>query len=129
MRINKKLVGAALVVAAIVFGGAASTASNTVAAGAGRLGFSDTTVSGGTINSIRYSLYSAHPPLLTAVTINVDDMTPDAVVTVQLNAGGNIDTCTQGLDTTGSHDYDCTLTGANALLSADQLLHTYITII
>ena len=51
MRINKKLVGAALIVAAIAFTGAASTASNTVAAGAGRLGYSDTTVTGGTINS------------------------------------------------------------------------------
>lgn len=128
MRINKKLVGAALVVAAIAFTGAASTASNTVAAGAGRLGYSDTVVTGGTINSITYSLDSAHPPLLTAVHINVTDMTPDAVVTVQLNAGGNIDTCVQGADTTGEHDYDCTLTGANALLSADLLTNTYITI-
>ncbi len=37
MRNKKKLVGAALAVAAIAFTGAASTASNTVAAGAGRL--------------------------------------------------------------------------------------------
>ena len=129
MRNKKKLVGAALIVAAIAFTGAASTASNTVAAGAGRLGYSDTVVTGGTINSITYSLDSAHPPLLTAVHINVNDLTPDAVVSVQLNAGGNIDTCTQGTDQTGSHDYDCTLTGANAALSADLLTNMYITII
>jgi hypothetical protein len=127
---NKKLVGAALIVAAIAFTGAASTASNTVAAGAGRLGFSDTVVSGGTINSINYDLDSAHPPLLTAVHIEVEDMTPDAVVKVQLNAGGNIDTCAKGAAGVSptAHVYDCTLTGANAALSADLLLNTYITI-
>ena len=131
MRKNKKLVGAALVVAAIAFTGAASTASNTVAAGAGRLGFSDTTVTGGTINVISYSVDTAHPPLLTDVHIEVEDLTPDAVVSVQLNAGGNIDTCTQGAVgvSVTSHVYDCTLTGANAALSADLLTHTYITII
>ena len=128
MRINKKIIGIGLILAALLFSQAASTASNTVAAGAGRLGYSDTTVTGGTINSIDYTLDSAHPPLITAVTINVDDMTPDAVVKVQLNSGGNIDTCVKGADTTGSHDYDCTLTGANAALSADLLDHTYIII-
>ena len=123
------MVGAALVIAAIAFAGSASTASNTVATGAGRFGYSDTVVTGGTINSINYSVDSSHPPLLTDVHINVTDMTPDAVVTVQLNATGNIDTCVQGADTTGEHDYDCALTGLNAALSADLLVNTYITII
>ena len=83
MRINKKIIGIGLILAALLFSQAASTASNTVAAGAGRLGYSDTTVTGGTINSIDYTLDSAHPPLITAVKINVTDMTPDAVVKVR----------------------------------------------
>lgn len=130
MRFNKKVVGAALIVATIAFTGAASTASNTVAAGAGRLGYSNTVVTGGTINSINYDLDTAEPPLLTAVHIEVEDLTPDAVVSVQLNAGGNLDTCTQGAVGVSptSHIYDCTLTGANAALSADLLTNTYITI-
>lgn len=128
MRNNKKVLGAGLIVLAFAFTSAASTASNTVAAGAGRLGYSNTVVTGGTINSIDYTLDSANPPLLTEVIINVDDLTPAAVVRVKLNAAGNVDSCTAGTPSGGNTDYTCTLTGANAALSADLLVNTYILI-
>lgn len=128
MRTNRKLIGAALIVVAFAFTSAVSTASNTVAAGAGRLGYSNTVVTGGTVNAIGYTLDTAQPPLLTSVKINVTDLTPDAVVRVSLNAGSNYDNCVKGLDTTGEHDYDCTLTGVNATISANLLVNTYIVI-
>jgi hypothetical protein len=136
IRNKKKLVGAALAVAAIAFTGAASTASNTVAAGAGRLGFSDTIVTGGTINAINYTLDNTMPGKVIAVKINVDDLTPAAVVRVQLSAEAPVNTdpdiltevisCVRGLETLapvaddpgtvgvdesvpGKYDYDCTV--------------------
>lgn len=134
MRFNKKLVGAALVVATIAFSGAASTASNTVAAGTGRLGYSNTTVTGGEIVSISYNVDTGTvPPEMTQVIIDVVDLVPDATVRVRLDAATNWDTCTAGAAGAGngtdpSTVYTCTLTGDNAAVTADALANTYILI-
>ena len=136
MRVTKKKVGAALAVAAIALTGAASTASNTVAAGAGRLGFSDTIVTGGTINAINYTLDNSMPGKVTAVKINIDDQTPAPNVRVQLRAEAPdpadpdiltaVISCVRGAETAAAvaddpgtagvdetapakYDYDCTV--------------------
>jgi len=137
MRVTKKKVGAALAVAAIAMTGAASTASNTVAAGAGRLGFSDTVVTGGTINAINYTLDNSMPGKVIAVKINIDDQTPAPSVRVQMRADGAdplvdpdiltaVITCVRGAQTAAAvvddpltvgvdetaaakYDYDCTV--------------------
>lgn len=136
MKNKKKLVGAALAVAAIAFTGAASTASNTVAAGAGRLGFSDTVVTGGNIHAINYTLDNSMPGRVTAVKVNIDDQTPEPSVRVQLSAEAPdpldpdiltaVITCVRGIETDAAvvddpltvgddetaaarYDYDCTV--------------------
>lgn len=134
MRFNKKLVGAALVVATIAFSGAASTASNTVAAGTGRLGYSNTTVTGGEVVSITYNVDTANvPPLMTEVIIDVVDLVPEAAVRVRLDASTNWDSCTSGAAGAGngtdpSTVYTCTLTGDNAAVTAEDLANTFILI-
>jgi len=79
MKINKKskLIGAALVIAAVVFAGTASTAALTRPTGVGEtLGFSAFDVTGGTVVSIRYNLTPQTgqlPDLINTVTVVVVD--------------------------------------------------------
>jgi len=80
MKINKKskLIGAALVIAAVVFAGTASTAALTRPTGVGAtLGFNAIDVSGGTVVSIRYNLVAAvvvdDPDTINTVTVVVVD--------------------------------------------------------
>jgi hypothetical protein len=77
MKINKKtkLIGAALVIAAIAFAGTASTAALTVPVGIGAtLGFDTSTVTGGTVIDMHYNLSSAgSPDTITSVTVVVVD--------------------------------------------------------
>jgi len=78
-KINKKnkLIGAALIIAAIAFAGTASTAVLTVPAGVGStLGYDTTTVTGGTVVSMHYNLVStATPDTISTVTVRVADPT------------------------------------------------------
>jgi hypothetical protein len=74
-KINKKnkLIGAALVIAAIAFAGTASTADLTIGTGVGTLGYKAQTVAGGTVVAIRYTLSAANPALITHVLVDIKD--------------------------------------------------------
>lgn len=77
MKINKKskLIGAALVIAAVVFVGTASTAALVRQAGVGAtLGYDAITVAGGTVVSMHYNLSNAtNPDTIATVTVVVVD--------------------------------------------------------
>ena len=126
MQINKKLVGAALVVTAIIFAGTASTAALTVGANVGTLGFKSQTVLGGTVVSVKYGLgNTADPATIDTVTVEILDPNLDVgalpvvpVATIILTDGttpGTFLVCTPGVHSG---------TGTQAVLDGDGFIAT-----
>ena len=95
MKMSSKLLSAAAV-AGILGSGAAFTASNTFASGATAplTGYATTTVSGGTINSLKYNLDSAGANVVSVALVLANNTTTSAV-SMNFN-GGTSFTCGTG---------------------------------
>ena len=114
-KINKKnkLIGAALVIAAIAFAGTASTAALTVAPNVGTLGYKNQTVLGGTVVAVRYTLGNgATPATIDHVLVEIKDPNLDVgalpvtpLATIILTDGatpGTFLVCAPGTHTAGT---------------------------
>jgi hypothetical protein len=114
-KINKKnkLIGAALVIAAIAFAGTASTAALTVGTNVGTLGYKAQTVLGGTVVAVRYTLGNgATPATIDHVLVEIKDPNLDVgalpvtpLATIILTDGvtpGTFLVCAPGVHTAGT---------------------------
>lgn len=126
MKTNKKLIGIALVVTAIIFAGTASTAALTIGSNVGTLGYKAQTVLGGTVVSIKYGLGNgADPSTIDTVTVEIKDPNLDVgalgvvpVATIILTDGttpGAFLICTPGVQSA---------TGTAAVLDASGIITT-----
>ncbi len=88
MRNSTKIAGAAGIAAVVAAGDGAFTASNTFASGATAplTGYATTTVSGGTVNSLRYNLDAAGANVISVALVLANNTTASAV-SMNFNGG------------------------------------------
>ena len=112
MRKSSRVLGAVAVAGLVAAGSAAFTASNTFATGATApaTGYSSTTVSGGTINSLKYNL-SADGSNVDTVTLVLAGDTTKSAVSIGFNNGATTSCGTGTYDGTTATTYTCTASG------------------
>lgn len=124
------LIGAVAVACVVAAGGAAFTNSNTFASGATAplTGYASTSVSGGTINSLKYNLNSAGDNVDTVTLVLANDTTGSAV-SIGFN-GGATTSCGTGTysATTTDTTYTCDNGGANFVQSTAGLTSTAVVV-
>lgn len=120
MRINAKWLLGAVAIGGLAFAGTSTfTAGSTVPA-TQEVGFAQTTVTGGTVSDVAYTLDTSNPPNLTAFTLTVDTSGTTSAPSVQYAInGGTMASCSAGSYTSGqaSTTYTCTLGTAVAASS------------
>jgi hypothetical protein len=120
MRKSSRLIGALVAAGVVVSGGAAFTASNTFASGATQplTGYATTTVTGGTVNSLKYNLDAAGANVV-SVALVLANNTTTSNVSMNFN-GGTAFSCGTGTATSTSPittSYTCTPSAPEAVSS------------
>lgn len=125
MRKSHKILGVAAAVGIVLAAGSAFTDSNTAPADK-TLGYSSTTVSGGTVNDIDYNLNAAGTNVDSVVLVLAGDTTASAVA-IGLN-GAATTSCGTGVFATSATTYTCDNAGANFVQSTVGLTSTAVVI-
>ena len=128
MRKSSKLIAAVAVAGLAAAGGSAFTAGNT-APTTQTVGYSATSVSGGTVNSLKYNLSTAGDNVNT-VTLVLANNTTASAVSLGFN-GGATTSCGAGTATTVAPittTYTCNNAGANFVQSTSGLTSTAVVI-
>lgn len=117
MRTSTKIFGAVAVAGVVAASGGAFTASNTFASGATAplTGYATTTVTGGTVNSLKYNLDSSGANIASVALVLANDTTTSAV-SMNFN-GGTSFSCGTGTATTTAPittSYTCTPAAAES---------------
>ena len=127
---KSKLIGAAAIAAVVAAGGAAFTNSNTFASGATAplTGYASTSVSGGTINSMKYNLNAAGDNVDTVTLVLANDTTGSSV-SIGFNGGATTPCGTGTYDSTNTQTtYTCDDSGANFTQTTSGLTSTAVVI-
>jgi hypothetical protein len=130
MRKSSKVLGAVAVAGLVAAGGAAFTNSNTFASGATvpHTGYASTSVSGGTINSLKYNL-SAPGDNVDTVTLVLATDTTTSAVSIGFNGGATTSCGTGTYSSTNSETtYTCDNGGSNFVQSTSGLTSTAVVI-
>jgi len=127
---KSKVLGAVAVAGLVAAGGAAFTASNTFAQGATAplTGYASTSVSGGTINSLKYNL---NPPgdNVDSVTLVLANDTTTSAVSIGFNGGATTSCGTGTYDATKTvTTYTCDNGGSSFVQSTSGLASTAVVI-
>ena len=125
MRKSHKILGVAATVGIILAGGSAFTNSNT-APTTKTVGYSSTTVSGGTVNDLHYNLNAAGTNVDTITLVLAGDTTTSAVA-LGLN-GAATTPCGTGVFATTATTYTCDNGGANFVQPTVDLTSTAVVI-
>ncbi len=126
MRFNKptRIAAAVAVIGVLAAGGAAFTAGNTVPNTVA--GYGTSTISGGTVLSLNYTLSSDGTAIDGATIVFQGDTTGDTA-SIAFDAGAAT-TCTTGtVDGAGNTPYTCNVTAAN--VSSSTTLASHITLV
>lgn len=119
MRIRAKWLIGAAAVGGLVFAGTSTFTASSTSPTVQSVGFEKTTVTGGTVSDVQYTIDTANPPNLTGATLTVGTASTTAAPTVQFGVNsGTMVVCTAGAYTAGqaSTTYTCTL-GASSPMS------------
>jgi hypothetical protein len=130
MRKSSKVFGAVAVAGLVAAGGAAFTNSNTFASGATAplTGYASTSVSGGTINSLKYNLDAAGDNVDSVTLVLANDTTTSAV-SIGFN-GAATSSCGTGTysATTTDTTYTCNNGGTSFVQSTSGLTSTAVVV-
>jgi hypothetical protein len=126
MNMKALLVGAALVGAVAVTGGSAFTAGNTGQASTKVLGYSSTTVSGGTVDSLAYTM-STDNSNVNSIALTLHNDTTGSTVAISFNTAAPI-SCGTGTFTVDHTDYTCQNGGSAYTMPTDTLVKTAVII-
>ena len=121
MRKSAKILTAVAVAGLTFAGGSAFTASNTQASAA-TVGYGTTTVSGATVNSLKYNLDQSGANI-TSVALILEGDTTTSKVAMNFNAGTSFDCSTTDVAGVATTTYSCT---PAAPLSTDSLTSTAV---
>jgi hypothetical protein len=127
---KSKIFGAVAVAGIVAAGGAAFTNSNTFAPGATAplTGYASTSVSGGTINSLKYNLDTTGANVDSVTLVLANDTTASAV-SVGFNGGATSSCGTGTYDSTNTETtYTCDNGGANLVQPTSGLTTTAVVI-
>jgi hypothetical protein len=127
---KSKIVGAIAVAGIVATGGAAFTSSNTFASGATAplTGYASTSVSGGTINSLKYNLNAAGDNVDSVTLVLANDTTSSAV-SIGFNGAGTTSCGVGTFSATNTETtYTCDSSGSSFVQSTAGLTATAVVI-